>query len=411
MNKKVYLICHEFSPSQGSECKSGFNIACELSKYVNLTVVAAESNQWGTCNYKKAFDNFDFNCNFNVIWVPQPKLYNRDKKFGTSLLSQILYFYRLKKWNIKVNECLQSHQIDILHYYNHISFRAYDSIFSSLSKIIFIGPTSGIQSVPFSFLKFGMLFNSSLILKNLLNNIQLIFSKRKYNVNNIKTIFTVTRKDYEFFSNFSCDVIPLMDVALDSLSTDPIPNYKSSTPLSLLWVGRLDNLKCLDIILDVFKDSAFINKSCNLTVLGDGLNFQKYDEIITKNNLNITLKGKVSLDVVSEYMRNSDLLLHSSIKEASGTVLTEALSNKLPVMCHDSFGFTVFHSGKYVIKIPYITYNKSVYHFKKEISRLINNPSILFNLKNEILRSHKNLTWNDHANIIYKQYKKYDKFI
>ena len=48
--------------------------------------------------------------------------------------------------------------------------------------------------------------------------------------------------------------------------------------------------------------------------------------------------GAVTHSEVGRYMDLSDLLIHTSIKEAGCSVVLEALAHGLPVISHDAFG-------------------------------------------------------------------------
>ena len=407
MRNKIFLICHEFSPHQGSECKSGWNTVLQLNKIADLTIVAAETNQWGTQNYRQAVERESDNSSLNIIWIPQPRIYNRPKGFGSNIFVQVIYFFRLRGWHSKVIEELKCHKIDVLHYFNHISFRAYDKRFNSLAPKIVIGPVSGTQILPGGFLTFGFIYNCNLILRSAINRLHRLFKRSAFKSPNILTIFAVTKDDVSYFKKIHSHVVPLSDMAQD-LKADQIEEsgYKHSEnkKTKLLWVGRLDNLKGLDILLEVFKRSDRVNKYYELTVLGDGANFARYQAAIIRYDLSIILKRQVPFAFVKDFMLQSDLMVHSSLKEAGGAVLNEAMSNGLPVMCHDSFGFSLF-DDQFLIKIPFISFETSVQVFQKELENIARNHRVLSQLRNNIKNNFMPTTWEDHAMIINKEYK------
>ena len=408
MRDRIYLICHEFSPDQGSECKSGWNTAIELNKIVDLIIVAAETNQWGTSNYRQAVERDSRADSLNIIWIPQPKKHTRPKGFGSNILVQATYFWRLRAWNSAVIEELKCHKIDILHYFNHISFRAYDKRFSSLAAKIVIGPISGTQILPVGFLRFGFSYNCNLIFRSVANIVHKFFKRSTFKSANISTIFAVTKDDISYFKKIHGRVVALSDMAQDSKSGE-IEKSKNglsgNNRINLLWVGRLDNLKCLDILLEVFIRSNIVNECYELTVLGDGTNFGKYQEIIDRHDLRVILKGGVPFTLVKEFMRQSDLMVHSSLKEAGGAVVSEAMSNRLPVICHDSFGFSVHFDDHFLIKVPFISFEVSVNEFQKELVNIARDKSIISQLRSNIDCQFRPSTWRDHAALISEAYK------
>jgi len=406
--KRVYLVCHEFSPEQGSECKGGWNIALELNKIVDLTVVAAETNQWGSQNYRLAVEKNVEARKLNILWISQPKKYKRPSNFGSNIFSQVSYFLRLRGWNRAVIKKLKNHQIDVLHFYNHISFRAFDSGFSPLATKIIIGPVSGVQIFPLGFLNFGIIYNCNLLLRSAINFVHRFLKRSAFQAENISAIFAVTLDDVKYFEGLNKRVIALSDMAQDSElgEVDLVhDNRNFDSEIRLLWVGRLDNLKCLDIILEVFSRSRIINSRFKLTVLGDGENFLKYERIIAEHKLNILLEGRVPFKSVRDFMIASDLMVHSSLKEAGSAVANEALSVKLPIMCHDAFGFSIHLDDHYVIKIPFISFETSVQGFQKELENIARNNSVLSQLRSNIKNHFMPTTWEDHAIIINKEYE------
>jgi hypothetical protein len=58
IRKKIFFIAHEISPCLGSECSSGWNVVRGLSKYHDLTIVYAKTNQFETENYEEQINNF-----------------------------------------------------------------------------------------------------------------------------------------------------------------------------------------------------------------------------------------------------------------------------------------------------------------------------------------------------------------
>ena len=409
MLPEVYLICHEFSPSLGSECKSGWNIALELNTMCKLTVVAASTNQWGTENYREQVILDPRAKDMNIIWVDQPKIFPRPHTFGSNPLTQILYFQRLKNWSRSVCKMLKDHDIQILHYYNHISYRAYYGGFSNLSDNVYIGPISGFHNIPFGFLKFGLRQNIRISTRNIMNTINKLVAREKFRHKSIRHIFCVSNEDLQALSDIPKNMSVLCDMATDTLVESGVTSKfvkLKKDQLNLLWVGRLDNLKCLDILIKVFSNSARIRDCCQLNVVGDGPNREKYEQIVKTLKCDINFCGKLTPKQVSAYMRNSDLLVHTSIKEASGAVIFEALEAKLPVLCHRAFGYTDLLEEEFSMQVDYQSFDQSVNGFTTALLNVIEDDAKLSSLKTNLMASNRNNTWNDHAKVILNCYER-----
>ena len=99
--------------------------------------------------------------------------------------------------------------------------------------------------------------------------------------------------------------------------------------INMLFVGRFDKPKGLDLLLQVYEN---INrKDLHLYVIGDSvlddcLNKEKYDDA------NITYLGWIDHDKVKDYYNACDVVIMPSRWEAFGLVAIEAMSCKKPVI-------------------------------------------------------------------------------
>ena len=72
--------------------------------------------------------------------------------------------------------------------------------------------------------------------------------------------------------------------------------------------------------------------------LGDGLEKEKFKELIDQKNLNYNVRLIGAVDNVTEWMKKADLLLHTALTEGLPNVFLEAQSVGLPVICTDAGG-------------------------------------------------------------------------
>lgn len=98
--------------------------------------------------------------------------------------------------------------------------------------------------------------------------------------------------------------------------------------VNILFVGRLEKIKGIDILLESFKK---LDQKYNLTVIGDGTLKNELD----KKNENIIFLGYKGLEVISQYMKKSDFLIIPSRNESLPLVILEAANHKLPVLASD----------------------------------------------------------------------------
>ena len=99
-----------------------------------------------------------------------------------------------------------------------------------------------------------------------------------------------------------------------------------------LFVGRLVPLKCAHVLIMAFAESKFLRENHKLKIVGDGPERESLEKLIEQFNLCLCVEilGWKSQVEVAQYMRESDVFVFPTIREAGGNVLLEAMSSSLP---------------------------------------------------------------------------------
>lgn len=385
----VLLKAHEISPIRGSECSNGWNLVKDLSEHIKLTVVHAETNQFGTVNYKDEIKNVKLNDNTKFISITQPlitrllsklNLFLSRSNQGTGI--SVLYFIGVYFWELKVYKFLFNTDLsrfDLIHNLNHISYRE-PSFLWKLNKPFVWGPTSGVGNIPLGFIKdFSFKSKIIIILRNISNFLQTKFSTRIISASKkASKIYYVSKEDELFFKQYNNKIEYLPDVTIENFSSKNIYNNTRINKINLIWVGRIDSIKSLDILLKVFKINPKLKDFYNINIIGNGLLKEKLIKYCITNNINnVNWFGQIDREKVKSEMLKSDILIHTSIKEASATVIMEAFSCELPVICHDAFGMAKIVDSKIGYKIPYISKETSIKFLNKVLDDILRNPESL----------------------------------
>lgn len=113
-----------------------------------------------------------------------------------------------------------------------------------------------------------------------------------------------------------------------------IGERKVDTRRELLWVGRFEDTK--DPILAI-EAIAQLDSGYRLTMLGNGSLLEDSRARVARLGLDsrITLVGAVEKRKVSEYLKQSDLLVMTSLHEGYPRAVVEALASGLPVVTTD----------------------------------------------------------------------------
>lgn len=421
--KKNVLMCvHEISPVLGSECSSGWNFVLCLSAYHNLTVLHAESNQFGSQNYSNHiqdyFKNNPFPNEIKFVPVKQPvvgRLISALNKVvsskSTSIGLSFLFFLSYRLWQKKVHNqvalLLKKNKYDLIHNFNALSYREPGYLFN-FDLPFFWGPISGLDNLPKGFYKnlpLPMLINS--LLRSVVNRIQLKLSIRLQKaLKKASRIYAVTKKDYDVLSRYSPNVVNMLDVGTTHIYSSKVKrNYSQGRRLKIIWVGRHDYLKALDILLYAISGSNLLRNYTEVLVIGDGPQNLRYKQIALENNIeNVRWFGYINKDKVMAHMTESDILVHTSLKEAGSAVILEALSCGLPVLCHDAFGMAHTINEYCGIKVGFKSMNKSVVGFRNSLEDIIENPELIEKLSLGAIARSVELTWDSLAQKVATDY-------
>ena len=188
-----------------------------------------------------------------------------------------------------------------------------------------------------------------------------------------------------------------------SLLSFPFPTIIEDSPLRILFIGRLDSYKRLDLLQAL----SSVSVDWHLSVVGDGprrLYFEKLsmqlfgDQIIDKPDL-IRFHGRLSEAQKREVIAASDVLVLPSVRsnEAFGIVQLEAMAaGRL------SLAFTHPKSGMgWVGRVPSLSWSQSPYDLSSVLQRLGEDPLYRLQLckesRDRYLRLFSRSVWCNHV--------------
>ncbi|MBK9282713.1 MAG: glycosyltransferase [Sphingobacteriaceae bacterium] len=143
--------------------------------------------------------------------------------------------------------------------------------------------------------------------------------------------------------------------------------YKKGDKFTVLYTGRFDKGKNIDLIVEVAKTLNYDNE-IGFLLVGDGPEKETINRKINENNLGSAVKILMYTDEIMKFYYSSNLFIFTSLHESFGNVIAEAiltglpvLSNKLPALTefvNDDFFFFDKQDPKLIaVKIKEIKYN------------------------------------------------------
>ena len=155
----------------------------------------------------------------------------------------------------------------------------------------------------------------------------------------------------------------------------------------LISVGRLVDRKNHIFLIDVMKNLLKQKNNIKLFIIGFGKNKIKIENKINTEELNDKVFLIESTGNIEEYYNNADIYVHSAIYEPFGLVLLEANAAGLPVVCLNGKG-----NSDIIIndKNGYIINDNNIITFSNTILKIIENPSLYYELSKNSIEFAKN---------------------
>jgi glycosyltransferase involved in cell wall biosynthesis len=392
---KVIINAYACSPNMGSEPGMAWNWCIHLAHYCELHIITE--------------GEFQNKIEEALLLLPQGK----NMHFYYNPLSDEVrkmcwnqgdwrFYSHYKKWQLKTyeiaNDILKTNDIDIAHQLNMIGFREPGYLWK-IKQIPFVwGPIGGLKQMPLAYLKnAGIKMNLFSRLKNKINIFQLkhdkrvaqAFTKADLLISSIPDSYRAIKKH----KNLESIIIPETGCYLTNETSDD--NRFNTSDLNIMWVGKFDFRKQLPLALKSIAQTK--NKKIKLNIFGKGSPEQEKGLMQLASDLNITDQviwhGNQSNHVVLNAMKTAQLFFFTSISEDTSTVVLEAISNRLPVLCFDACGFGAVIDDEVGRKISLSNPTTSIRQFAKELNYLEDNRALLYKMSQNCKQRQIELSW------------------
>lgn len=159
---------------------------------------------------------------------------------------------------------------------------------------------------------------------------------------NINKVIVMTNKAKDIYNE---DLINKYDIK-SGLEIKCIPNiidenndkvYSALNNKQIIAVGRLEDIKRYDVLLDIFKKFNLKHNDYTLKIIGEGSKKESLEKQILELDLEgkVFLTGKLTFDEINKELIKSDVFCLTSSSESFSLVLCEALNFGVPVISFD----------------------------------------------------------------------------
>lgn len=407
---KILINAYTCSPGMGSEPGMAWNWVSNLAKFCELYIITEGEFRE---KIEEVVPTLEQGKNMHFYYNP---VTDEIRKMCWNQGDWRFYkYYREWQWKtyLMAKEICSSEHIDVLHQLNMIGFRepGYLWKLSKESDVPFVwGPIGGLKQFPLAYLQGAglkmKLFNR---LKNILNVWQLKHEKRvdealktaRLLISSIPDSYRAIKK----YKGLESIVIPETGCFLsEDIPTDRFDEKE----LHVMWVGKFDFRKQLPLALRAIAIAN--NPNIVLEIYGGGSDEQIASAKRVEDLLGITEKvvwhGNQPNDVVMNAMHKAQVFFFTSVSEDTSTVVLEAVSNRLPVLCFDACGMAAVIDDKVGRKVALSNPAQSATDFAKLLNDLEHDRNLLKQLSENCKQRQTELSWEEKAKTMVEWYEK-----
>lgn len=395
----ILINAYAVNPYWGSEQGMGWNWVINIARYCNVYVITEGEFK---DNIEEAVMLLPQKDNLHFYYNPLP---DKVRQMCWNQGDWRFYWY-YRKWQQKTLQIakgiIADNRIDVVHQLNMIGFREPGYLWK-IEGIPFVwGPIGGMELMPLSFLKgTSMSQYTKAWVKNVINDWQRKHHPRVLQaIHRASALIAATKGCADVIWEYHHrDVVLINETGCGQNDVLEKAHDFHKPGLELIWVGKFDSRKQLGLAIATMEQLKDI--SVKLHIVGDGTEAESehYRNMASQSGVDsqIVWHGLLPNQEVQKMMKRSDLLLFTSIMEATSTVVLEAISAGLPVLSFNTCGFGPLVKGVAGETIELSNPNKSVTEFAEKITYLYGNRDVLNKMRESILMNRKELSWDSKA--------------
>lgn len=391
---KVLVNAYACSPNMGSEPGMAWNWCVNLAKYCELFIITEEEFR---SKIEAVVPTLPQGKNMHFYFNPvTPEV----RKMCWNQGNWRFYWY-YRKWqkrslDIAKNICAKE-DIDIIHQLNMMGFREPGLLWKITGPKFVWGPIGAVETIPLAFLK-GAGIKPALLnaIKKAITNIQFRYQGTVREAMKRADAIVASsvgcqrmiedyyhKKAYQINEN-GCEVI---------VTENKVP--KIDEQFDIIWCGKFIFHKRFDLALKTIALLKDLKVKLHVVGIGDGSEYKKLEkDLKIEDHVEWHWVGH---EMVNSLMRQADVLLFTSVYDATSRTVMEAIQNQTPVICFDAYGFGTVVDETIGIKVPFSNPEQAVQDFAAAIRSLYYDRGWLSDLSANCKERIKMFTWEHEA--------------
>lgn len=403
---KILINAYAISPDRGSEPGMGWNWCIRLAKEHELFIITEGEFAPGIDH---ALASFPQRKHMHFYYLP---VSNRVRRMCWNQGDWRFYLY-YALWQRRAlslaRKICREHPIDIVHQLNMVGFREPGFLWKIKGPKFIWGPVGGMGLTPSQYFT-GAPFPEYYLIrwKNLINRFQRKYSVRvRRAIRHSAVVLCATPDEYQLVTAYHHGSALLINET-GTTSTPSRVDRAFKPPFHIIWVGKFMFRKQLGLALRTLSQIKEIPVVLDVFGTGSEKEIGFYKELASRLHVEdrVVWHGQVPRCEVDLWLDRSDLFLFTSVSEATSTVMMEAISRGLPVVCFDACGFGPIVDEEIGVKIPLTTPDDSVIRFSDAVKQLLSHPLWLSAMSDKSYMRSKSLTWDEKVRVLSEIYQK-----
>ena len=398
----VALIALSCNPDLGSEPGVAWEYARALSDRVRVILICPPHQGSDVIIREKIKD---YNLNIFPVFIQFKK---------TDLLYRFPFNYFIySEWHrsvrLALGELILTKKIDIIHQINTVGYRNYGG-YHKLKKPVVWGPIDGLKNVNASIARGSLGFRGGVyyLFYNLFNSLQLYNSVNlRKGIRNCFVIAATNDAQKVLTDVFKKKSLRIPEIGSFAYVHKTKRDYPDSE-FKIVWSGLHIHRKCFPVFLRAISHlDQKIKEKLSIEIIGNGPLHEKWKNMANGLSVkNINWHGWVKREEALLIMNESHLVVVTSIREVTCTVVMEATSLGLPIFVPQLCGMGDWLGANTKSVIPWVGEEAFIRLLANSIGNAVTDRIYYNELISESNASAKRNSMNDHSEKIFGIYKK-----
>ena len=343
---RICYIAYSCSPYRGSEDGIGWSLPLEMSKHADVTVITKVEQRPEISRYAS---EHGLSKNLKVEYCDIPQAY---KKFYCGPLQSGRSVRWVRSAAKRAEELHAQKSFDVLHQITPVEFRAIGDYRLNGCRIV-VGPVGGAEAAPKNLKKYLRPAAVSELIRDIANAITVRKRSWRQAYRNADVVMFANEETRAYVERCGLDVSRspvLTELGIDESNVERVQDALDKNgelplhnPIRLLYMGRFIPRKGIALLLDACRELKNRGVGFELRLCGFGKQEDALKKMVGDYGLSgsVTFFKRVPREGFREQFEWSDVVVMPSVRETTGSVISEAATYLRPVMAFDVFGAKV----------------------------------------------------------------------